>query len=64
MEMFDAVIPASPVKDTVKVVSKEGFVSKTLDWDLSACADTADIQIRTYCYSVSRRYGKKALRIR
>ncbi len=33
MEMFDAVIPALPVKDTVKVVSKEGFVSKTLDRD-------------------------------
>jgi 2-C-methyl-D-erythritol 4-phosphate cytidylyltransferase len=31
MEMFDAVIPALPVKDTVKVVSKEGFVSKTLE---------------------------------
>jgi 2-C-methyl-D-erythritol 4-phosphate cytidylyltransferase len=30
MEVFDAVIPALPVKDTVKSVSKEGFVSKTL----------------------------------
>jgi 2-C-methyl-D-erythritol 4-phosphate cytidylyltransferase len=33
MEMFDAVIPAMPVQDTIKVVSKEGFVSKTLDRD-------------------------------
>ena len=33
MEVFDAVIPALPVKDTVKVVSKEGFVSKTLARD-------------------------------
>jgi 2-C-methyl-D-erythritol 4-phosphate cytidylyltransferase len=33
MEMFDAVIPALPVKDTVKVVSKEGFVVKTLERD-------------------------------
>lgn len=33
MEMFDAVIPALPVKDTIKVVSKEGFVVKTLDRD-------------------------------
>ncbi|HVN98039.1 MAG TPA: 2-C-methyl-D-erythritol 4-phosphate cytidylyltransferase [Syntrophorhabdaceae bacterium] len=33
MEMFDAVIPALPVQDTVKIVSKEGFVSKTLDRD-------------------------------
>ena len=30
MDVFDAVIPALPVKDTVKSVSKEGFVSKTL----------------------------------
>jgi len=33
MEMFDAIIPALPVKDTIKVVSKEGFVVKTLDRD-------------------------------
>jgi 2-C-methyl-D-erythritol 4-phosphate cytidylyltransferase len=33
MEMFDAVIPALPVKDTVKVVSKDGFVVKTLERD-------------------------------
>ncbi len=33
MEMFDAVIPALPMKDTVKVISKEGFVVKTLERD-------------------------------
>jgi 2-C-methyl-D-erythritol 4-phosphate cytidylyltransferase len=33
MEMYDAIIPALPVKDTIKVVSKEGFVVKTLDRD-------------------------------
>lgn len=33
MEMFDAVIPALPVKDTIKTVSKEGFVMKTLERD-------------------------------
>lgn len=33
MEMFDAIIPAIPVKDTIKVVSKEGFVLKTLERD-------------------------------
>lgn len=33
MDMFDAVIPALPVKDTVKVVSKDGFVVKTLERD-------------------------------
>lgn len=33
MEVFDAVIPALPVQDTVKVVSKEGFVSRTLKRD-------------------------------
>ena len=33
MEMFDAVIPAIPVKDTIKTVSKEGFVIKTLERD-------------------------------
>ncbi len=33
MEMFDAIIPAMPVKDTIKVISKEGFVSKTLERD-------------------------------
>jgi 2-C-methyl-D-erythritol 4-phosphate cytidylyltransferase len=33
MEMFDAIIPAIPVKDTIKVVSKEGFVVKTLERD-------------------------------
>jgi 2-C-methyl-D-erythritol 4-phosphate cytidylyltransferase len=33
MEVFDAVIPALPVKDTIKVVSKEGFVQKTLERD-------------------------------
>ena len=25
MEMYDAIIPALPVKDTIKVVSKEGY---------------------------------------
>jgi len=33
MEMYDAIIPAIPVKDTIKVVSKEGFVIKTLERD-------------------------------
>jgi 2-C-methyl-D-erythritol 4-phosphate cytidylyltransferase len=33
MEMYDAIIPALPVKDTVKIVSKEGFVVKTLERD-------------------------------
>jgi 2-C-methyl-D-erythritol 4-phosphate cytidylyltransferase len=33
MEMYDAVIPAIPVKDTIKVISKEGYVVKTLDRD-------------------------------
>jgi 2-C-methyl-D-erythritol 4-phosphate cytidylyltransferase len=33
MEMYDAIIPALPVKDTIKVVSKEGFVVKTLERD-------------------------------
>jgi 2-C-methyl-D-erythritol 4-phosphate cytidylyltransferase len=33
MEMFDAIIPAIPVKDTIKVISKEGFVTKTLERD-------------------------------
>jgi len=33
MEMFDAVIPALPVKDTIKDVSKDGFVQKTLERD-------------------------------
>ncbi|MBA4389593.1 MAG: 2-C-methyl-D-erythritol 4-phosphate cytidylyltransferase [Syntrophus sp. (in: bacteria)] len=33
MEMFNAVIPALPAKDTIKAVSKEGFVSKTLPRD-------------------------------
>jgi 2-C-methyl-D-erythritol 4-phosphate cytidylyltransferase len=33
MEMFDAVISALPVKDTIKTVSKEGFVIKTLERD-------------------------------
>jgi len=33
MEMFDAIIPAVPVKDTIKVISKEGFVVKTLERD-------------------------------
>ncbi len=33
MEMFDAIIPAMPVKDTIKVISKEGFVVKTLERD-------------------------------
>ncbi|HOP86329.1 MAG TPA: 2-C-methyl-D-erythritol 4-phosphate cytidylyltransferase [Syntrophorhabdaceae bacterium] len=33
MEMFDAIIPALPVKETIKVISKEGFVLKTLDRD-------------------------------
>lgn len=33
MEMFDAIIPALPVKDTIKAISKEGFVSKTLERD-------------------------------
>ncbi len=33
MEMFDAIIPALPARDTIKVISKEGFVSKTLERD-------------------------------
>ena len=33
MEMFDAIIPGIPVKDTIKVVSKEGFVVRTLERD-------------------------------
>lgn len=33
MEMFEAVIPAIHIKDTVKVISKEGFVLKTLERD-------------------------------
>lgn len=33
MEMFDAIIPAIPVKDTIKMISKEGFVQKTLERD-------------------------------
>jgi 2-C-methyl-D-erythritol 4-phosphate cytidylyltransferase len=33
MDMFDAIIPALPVKDTIKVISKEGFVVKTLERD-------------------------------
>ncbi len=33
MEVFDAVIPALPVKDTIKIISKEGFVTKTLARD-------------------------------
>lgn len=33
MEMFDAIIPAIPVKDTIKAVSKEGFVVRTLERD-------------------------------
>jgi len=33
MEMYGAIIPALPVRDTVKVVSKEGFVVKTLERD-------------------------------
>lgn len=33
MEMYDAVIPALPVHDTIKVISKEGFVVKTLERD-------------------------------
>ncbi len=31
MEVFDAVVPALPAKDTIKIVSKEGFISKTLE---------------------------------
>jgi 2-C-methyl-D-erythritol 4-phosphate cytidylyltransferase len=33
MEMFDAIIPAIPAKDTIKAISKEGFVTKTLERD-------------------------------
>ncbi len=33
MEMFDAVVPAIPARDTIKVISKEGFVVKTLERD-------------------------------
>jgi 2-C-methyl-D-erythritol 4-phosphate cytidylyltransferase len=33
MEMFDAIIPAIPAKDTIKTISKEGFVMKTLERD-------------------------------
>jgi 2-C-methyl-D-erythritol 4-phosphate cytidylyltransferase len=31
MEMFDAIIPAIPARDTIKAISKEGFVLKTLE---------------------------------
>ncbi|MCS7281482.1 MAG: 2-C-methyl-D-erythritol 4-phosphate cytidylyltransferase [Desulfobacterota bacterium] len=31
MELYDAIIPGLPVKETIKVVSKEGFVQKTLE---------------------------------
>jgi 2-C-methyl-D-erythritol 4-phosphate cytidylyltransferase len=33
MEMFDAIIPAIPARDTIKSISKEGFVQKTLERD-------------------------------
>jgi 2-C-methyl-D-erythritol 4-phosphate cytidylyltransferase len=33
MEMFDAVVPAIPARDTIKVISKDGFVVKTLERD-------------------------------
>jgi 2-C-methyl-D-erythritol 4-phosphate cytidylyltransferase len=33
MEMFDAIIPAIPARDTIKAISKEGFVVKTLERD-------------------------------
>ena len=33
MEMFDAVVPGIPARDTIKVISKEGFVLKTLERD-------------------------------
>ncbi len=33
MEMFDAVVPAIPARDTIKVISKEGYVLKTLERD-------------------------------
>jgi 2-C-methyl-D-erythritol 4-phosphate cytidylyltransferase len=33
MEMFDAIIPAIPARDTIKAISKEGFVMKTLERD-------------------------------
>jgi 2-C-methyl-D-erythritol 4-phosphate cytidylyltransferase len=33
MEMFDAIIPAIPARDTIKAISKEGFVLKTLERD-------------------------------
>jgi 2-C-methyl-D-erythritol 4-phosphate cytidylyltransferase len=33
MEMFDAVVPAIPARDTIKMISKEGFVLKTLERD-------------------------------
>jgi 2-C-methyl-D-erythritol 4-phosphate cytidylyltransferase len=33
MEMFDAVVPAIPARDTIKMISKEGFVMKTLERD-------------------------------
>ena len=31
MEVFEAVVPALPAKDTIKLVTKEGFISKTLE---------------------------------
>jgi len=33
MEMFDAIIPAIPARDTIKAISKEGFVLRTLERD-------------------------------
>jgi 2-C-methyl-D-erythritol 4-phosphate cytidylyltransferase len=48
MEMYDAIIPALPVRDTVKVVSKEGYVVKTLERDALWNVQTP----QTFKYSV------------
>ena len=63
MEMFDAVIPAIPVKDTIKTVSKEGFVIKTLERDSLWTVQTPqtfkyDLIIKAYREGMSKKlYG-------
>ena len=63
MEMFDAVIPAIPVKDTIKTVSKEGFVIKTLERDSLWNVQTPqtfkyDLIIKAYREGMSKKlYG-------
>ena len=60
MEMFDAIIPALPVKDTIKAISKEGFVSKTLERDSLWHVQTPqtfkyDLIIRAYREGVAKK---------